>query len=301
MNTTRLFLLLFASITFYACEKDIDIDVPAGKQWLVVEGYINNVNRFYNYVVLSNSVDYFNPNLQGLPVSNATVTITEGEWRNNQYVWDRNTTVQLRELNFPGIPNNFRSGVYFDPRLITDSSNALIGRPQKDYLLEIAFAGKTYSAITRLLPPVTLDSLTFADSTYDDDDARYEMRMTSNYKEPDTIGNRYLYFWQWRENRTNFGWGGLTFSRAPGRDDLVNGQYIKLTHPQGLPVGDTIQYMLTSVTRETYNFWDSYQKARDNNGLFQTPVNLISTIQGPDVIGCFSGFSISTRTQIVKK
>jgi hypothetical protein len=283
---------------FTACEKDFNIKTDSNNPLLVVEAYINNQMREYNYVVLSRSLDYFSTDFQSVGVSNATVTITEGEIISNQYVWNPATKVQLTEASSTGLPTNFTKGVYFDPRLATNAQRAFLGTPGKSYLLEISEGGRQYSSITTLLPPVPIDSLTAGYQYVDSNQTK--LRLTDHYKDPDSLNNTYFYYFRYHDNRDNFGWGGLSKSRAYGADDLSNGQYIHLTFPRGYVVGDTVNFYMASVTRDVYNFWDSYNKARENNGPFSTPVSLVSNIKGENVTGCFSGLSLSSKTIIVK-
>ena len=70
--------LLFVTL-FTSCEKNFDIKVQANQPMLVVEAYINNETPSYNYVILSRSLDYLSLDFQSTPVTDATVTITEGE------------------------------------------------------------------------------------------------------------------------------------------------------------------------------------------------------------------------------
>jgi hypothetical protein len=293
-------LLLFCFV-LPGCEKDFDLKPQSNKPLLVVEAYINNQMRDYNYVVLSHSLDYLSLDFQGTPVKNATVTITEGERINNKYTWDQASRVQLFEANLAQVPQNFRSGVYFDKRLLTDSLHALLGRPGKSYLLEIKDGVKEYSAIATLLPPVQIDSLTTGYGFIDEDDGnKKKLRITNHYQDPDTINNTQLYYYRFSENRNRFGWGGLYRNRIPGTDELTNGQHIDLTHTRGFVIGDTVNYYMASVTRDVYNFWESFNDARNNNGPFATPVTLESNIIGNNVTGCFSGMSLSSKTIIIR-
>ncbi len=294
------FAVFTTGILLAACEKEIDIALKPSNPQLVVEAYINNLLPEYNYVILSRSQDFFAPKFESVPVQGALVSITEGELQPNQTItWDVARKTTMREVNVPGVPVNFRNGVYFDPRLITSPAASLRGQIGKYYLLEIEAAGKQYSAIAHLLPSLPVDSVT-AGFSFTDEDGVAKVRITNHYKDPDTLGNRQLYYWRFRDNRTNFGWGGLTRSRAPGRDDLTNGEYIRLTHPQGFVAGDTVNYFMASVPVDIWNFWDSFNKVRDNDGPFSTPVSLGSTIRGTDVLGCFSGLSLSAKTVVVK-
>jgi hypothetical protein len=296
---------LVSLIAFVACERDFDIKIKNNEPQLVVEAYINNLLPTFNYVVLSKSKNYYEPGFQNTPVGGAKVYITEGELSaDNKYRWDETSTRELREVALPQVRNSPASGVYFDPRLVTDSANALRGKPGKHYLLEIEVEGKKYTATTALLIPVPVDSLStgnyFVDED-DDHDTLTKARITVYFKDPDTIGNTQLYYWRHGGIRNNFGWGGLGANwYTPGTDELVNGQNVKITHSYGFVIGDTVEYFMANVERKVYNFWDSFNKARDNGGPFATPVSLLSTINGENVTGCFSGFSLSTRNIIVK-
>jgi hypothetical protein len=299
VSCTALLLVLLT-----ACEKDFFIEVKPNKPLLVVEGYINNVLPAYNYVVLSHSQAYYSTNFQNVPVHNAGVYITEGALlQNGTYQWDAVTRTQMKEIQLPQYPAGSLPGIYFDPRLATDSTHALIGKPGKHYLLEIDAEGKQYRSVTVLLPTIPIDSLTtgFYYLDENEEDTLLKARLTVHYKDPDTVGNTQFYYWKYYSNRNDFGWGGMGTNRfTPTTDDLVNGQYIHLTHSSGFTVGDTVHYYMASVERKVYNFWDSFNKARNNGGPFATPVTLLNTVEGENVTGCFSGFSMSTKTMAIK-
>lgn len=299
-------IILLVSVTavLASCERDFDIVLKNNETQLIVEAYINNQLPLYNYVILGNSQDYYQSGFENIPVTGATVTITEGTLlANNTYAWNTATKKQLKEGRLPQYSNVLLPGVYFDTTLATSPANALIGTPGKHYLLEIETGGKHYSSITALLPVIPIDSLTsgfhFIDE--DEDTTQTKARITVHYKDPDTVGNTQLYYWRTRNTGDNFGWGALETNRfTSGTDDLVNGEYIHLTLSNGFELRDSVEYYLTSVERKVYNFWDSFNKARSNSGPFSTPVTLQNTISGENVIGCFSGFSISSKTIIIK-
>ncbi|MBO9202104.1 MULTISPECIES: DUF4249 family protein [Niastella] len=304
MKKAGTYLLMTAMALFASCERDFDIALKNNQSQLIVEAYINNELPYYNYVVLGHSQGYFEPGFENIPVTGAMVTITEGMLQaNNMYNWDQTSKRQLKEGRLAPFNDQFLPGVYFDPLLITDPANALKGIPGKHYLLEIEAEGKKYSAITTLLPPVPIDSVTSGFHYLDEDEDTTQMkaRLTVHYKDPDTIGNTQLYYWSTYDSRENFGWGAMGTNRfTPGVDDLVNGEYIHLTLSNGFALGDSVDYYLANVERKVYNFWDSFNKARSNAGPFSTPVRLLNTINGDNVIGCFSGFSLSTKSLIVQ-
>lgn len=294
-------LLMGMLATLASCERDFHIDLKTGDPELVVEAYINNELPTFNYVVLTFSQGYYDTSVQSIPVTGAYVTITEGFLdADGTYNWDRSTEKRLVEADVPQVPGGAVPGVYIDTNAFTNPAIALKGKIGKSYLLEIETKGSRYSSITYLPAPVTLDSLTsgdyFVDSIYE------KARLTLYYKDPDTIGNTQLFYWRNNFNhRNSFGWGAIGSSRfLPGTDDLNNGQDLQLTPNNGFLLGDTVNYHLVSVERKVYNFWDSFNKARDANGPFATPVKLESTIVGENVVGCFSGFSLSTKVIVVQ-
>jgi hypothetical protein len=301
----RFFFITALVVSFMSCERNFDIQLEENEPQLVVEAYINNELPLFNYVILGRSQGYYENGFENLPVTGATVSITEGTLTdNNVYSWNQATKKRLKEGKLPQYGNTLLPGVYFDSVLSTNQPNrALKGTPGKHYLLEIESGGKRYSAITQLLPVVPVDSLTsgyhYIDN--DDDSTLTKARITVHYQDPDTVGNTQLHYWRHGYDLDVFGWGGLGANRfTPGTDELVNGQYIRLTHSNGFLLKDSVNYFLVSVERKVYNFWDSFNKARSNNGPFSTPVKLLNTIDGDNVIGCFSGFSVSQKSIIVK-
>lgn len=284
-----------------SCERDFHIELKTGEPELVVEAYINNELPQFNYVVLTYTQNYYDTSVQSIPATGASVTITEGtQATNGKYDWDQSTQKRLIEADVPQVPGGAVPGVYIDTNAYANRGSALKGKIGKYYLLEIETKGNHYSSITYLPPPVTLDSVAsgnyFVDSIYE------KARLTLYYKDPDTIGNTQLYYWRNNFNhRNSFGWGAIGSSRfLPGTDELTNGQNLQLTPNNGFLLGDTVNYHLVSVERKVYNFWDSFNKARDANGPFATPVKLESTIEGKNVVGCFSGFSLSTKEIVVQ-
>lgn len=283
-----------------SCEKDFFIDLDSAPVQLVVEAYINNEEVVGNYVILTYSQNYYDTGFQGIPATGATVSITEGILDGDgTYQWDASTKKQLHEGNVPSVPGGTVPGLYIDTSGFNNAPTALMGKPGKSYLLEIDIKGSKYTSVTSLPQPVILDSVTpgnyFFDSIYQ------KARLTLHYKDPDTIGNTQLYYWKNNFNHSkSFGWGSYGSNRfLPRTDDLTNGQYMQVTPNNGFPIGDTVHYYLVSVERRVHEFWDSYYKARDNAGPFATPVKLKSNIMGENVVGCFSGFSISAKTLIV--
>lgn len=290
--------ILFFCILFSGCEKNFNIQLKNNEPPLVVEGYINNEMADYNYVILSKTQILSDNSMTSIPVKGASVNITSGIRNDNGTItWDRNSTITLKESSLPGISVNSGEGIYTDPNLTTNPSKALKGEPGKYYLLEIESEGRSYSSVTTLLEPIPIQLST--GDRYTGDDGISRGRINVHFRDPDTLGNRMLFFWKDMYNQDSFGWGSLgTPKRMTFSDEINNNNYIRLTHSYGFIKGDKITYLVAHVTREVFAFWDSYNKAVDEIGLLAIPQPLTSNIQGEDVTGCFSGFSISTATII---
>lgn len=285
---------------FTGCEKNFDIGLGHTEQQLVVEAYINTEIPEYNYVILSKSQTIQNAEITSIPVKNALVKISEGSlMQNNTIAWDRNATVILKEATLPDVPAGISDGIYTDPKLQTDPAHALRGIVGKYYLLEIEVNGEAYTATTSLLHPIPIDHLS-TDYHYTDEDGSNKGRVTVHFKDPDTTGNFQLFYWRHSDNKESFGWGSLgTSKRIISSDENNNGSYMRLTNSYGFVKGDSITYYMANVTRDVYNFWDSYNKARNSNGPLSTPVSLTGNIRGNNVTGCFSGLAISAATVVM--
>ena len=289
-------ILLF----FTGCEKNFDIGLGYTEPQLVVEAYINTEIPEYNYVILSKSQTIQNTDITSIPVKNALVKISEGSLlQNNTIEWNRNSTVILKEATLPDVPENISGGIYTDAKLQTDPAQALRGISGKYYLLEIEVDGESYTASTPLLYPIPINGLS-TDYHYTDEDGSNKGRVTVHFKDPDTTGNYQLFYWRHSDNQKSFGWGSLgTSKRIINSDENNNGSYMQLTNSYGFVKGDSITYYMANVSRDVYNFWDSYNKARNSNGPLSTPASLLNNINGKNVTGCFSGLAISSATIVM--
>lgn len=276
---------LLLAVTFVSCEKEIDVPLPSSDSEIVVEAHINQFNPLFNYVILSRSVDYFNPRLDAIPVSNAQVFITEGAINGNDTVWDDINKVQLVEVAQDTIP-----GIYFNI--------GLRGRIGFVYRLEIEADGKFIHGVTTIPQLVPLDSLTssFTVNPVNDKDTGYFM--TIHFDEPVATGNNYRYLFKTGGDTISFGWGSINDEDGAFNDDIVNGIYRNFTFGDRFKYGDTMTFYLTSIDRPSFNFWDSYSQARNNGGPFATPVQLKSNISG--AIGSFTGKAVSRKRLIFR-
>ncbi len=276
----RIPYLLVAILLITACEKEIKIDLPPAPQEIVVEAYINDWSPLMNYVILTHTVDYFNPDLSLPAVSGAQVEISEGTVNGSDTSWA--FPVVLPELAADTLP-----GVYFNP--------LLNGEAGKVYRLEAWVDGKYLHSITTIPEPVSIDSVE-VDVHLEQDSFGY---LTVFFYDPPARGNNYRMIFRYQPDSVIALWGSINESDALRDDEFINGETWDFRYTRRFDYGDTLQYFLNSIDRNTYLFWDSYFDLRGNSGNpFATPVKLQSNIQGG--IGCFTGYGVSYRQIIIR-
>lgn len=273
--------IALASLLFASCEKEIDLDLPPAPDELVVEAYINDFNPFLNYVIITHTVDYMNPDLSLPAVSDALVYVTEGTVNGQDTVWEPNA-VQLIEVAKDTIP-----GVYLNP--------FLQGKSGKVYRLDIEARGKKVQGVTYIPMPVAIDSVQMK-MKYEQDTTGL---LTVFFFDPPERGNNYRMMYKLGGDSLFGSWGSLNDGDVIRDDEFINGETWDFRYTREFALGDTIDYFLNSIDRSTYLFWDSFFSLRGNSGNpFATPVQLKSNLQG--AIGCFSGFGVSYRRIVVK-
>lgn len=275
-----------ALVVFSSCEKDIEVTLPSAPQEIVVEAYITDFTPLYNYVILSRTVDYFNPQINLLGVKGAQVFVTEGVANGTDTTWDTANKIQLIEVAPDSVP-----GVYFNP--------LLNGRPEHVYKLEVNADGKYVHGVTTIPKKVPLDSLTYDIVINPDNNKDTGKFMTIHFMEPAEKGNNYRVMYNIGSDSTFFGWGSIDNGNSVFNDDVINGVYRHFTYGRNFKFNDTVRYFFSSIDRHSYNFWDSYASARNNGGPFSTPVTVKSNVQG--AIGSFTGMAVTYKSIIIKR
>ena len=281
-NLGRILSLLIFVASFSACEKEIKIDIPASKQELVVEASINQLSINFNYVILSTTLDYFNPSLSLAAVRNAEVYITEGDIIGNDTLFDIANRVQFIDYVDTIFP-----GIYL--------SADFRGVAEKPYKLEVFLQdGRSITGTTFIPKPKTIDSLNF-------------------WFEPNSKDTNVFFYMNWLDGpeQDNYrltlkkgffpilsGWGnGTRFYTFD--DSQINNQTRPFFNFSPYKYNDTLHIYLATVGRKEFLFWDSFRSAAGNGGPFATPVAVKSNVTG--AIGSFTGYGLSQRSVIFRK
>jgi hypothetical protein len=272
-------ILFLATIQLAACEKEIKINIPASKEELVVEASINQLSPTLNYVILSKTMDYFNPSLSLLAVRNAKVFITEGNIVGSDTIFDVANQTQFFDL-----VDSLFSGIYVNP-LFT-------GKVETPYKLDVELVdGRKITSKTFIPKPVVIDSMHY-------------------WFEPNNKDTSAYFYLQWQDGPeqnnyrvvlkkgsipflTGWGYGDRFYSFD---DALINNQPRPFLMLNPFKYGDTVNIYLSQIGRPEYLFWDSFRNAANNGGPFATPVSVKSNVTG--AIGSFTGYAL-TQEQII--
>jgi hypothetical protein len=297
LKITFLTLSAVISILLQSCEKEIDINVPtAQKQW-AVEASINQFSPFLNYVFISNSIDYFKPDLTIGGVAGAEVYITEGSIIGNDTIYNGPTTQFFSIGSFEGLDSiidNFEliqnlSGIYVNP--------SFRGESGKTYRLNIKLQnGDEITGNTFIPNPVLIDTIKYTIGNSVDTAGKKEAFVSFFWNDPPGQNNYRLYV-----NRSFtgilLGWGASDFSRTFD-DQLLDNTPRAYSIFRPFRQTDTVHVYLTTIGRREYLFWESFGNAVNNGGPFATPVQLRSNING--AIGTFTGYGVAYKSIILE-
>jgi hypothetical protein len=313
-----LVLTAISAITFYSCEKEITIDLPATEPKIVVEGTLFSGQP--PIIFLSWTQGYFEPTdintITDLYISDPTVVAS---------ISDGVTSFPLTPLCLSDLPEEFQDDVSealgipisdlagFDICAFTNFD--LIGQPGTLYTLNVNYQGKQLVSSTKVPELVELDTLWFdVVSSFPDDSLGF---IFGNITDPDTMGNAYRWFAKrinhypmWAEDEYLRGeqkdtryiaplgsvfddefFNGLSFEFAYYRGDEPNtGKFDDLNIERGFfKRGDTVAVRGCTIDRLAFRFIDSFETQVGSQGSpFSIPANLQTNVSGG--LGAFIGY-----------
>lgn len=287
----KIYFLLIV-ILLAGCEKEILVTLPNTTQDYVVEASVNQIFPTLNYVYISKSLDYFNPDLSIHGISGASVFITEGIISGTDTLYT-GTKYQMTDIaTIPGADTLFKgfSGIYFNL--------SLVGKVQTPYLLEIklpdgtSITGKTF--IPKVVP---IDSIpyTIANTNINNKDKK-DAYVNLFFTDPPEQNNYRLELHHSTDS-VMIGWGAADSYRTLD-DQQINNASRFVSYNRPFSQGDTLNFYLNSIGRREYLFWLSFNGAYNNGGPFATPVTVSSNING--AIGSFTGYACAFKQVILK-
>jgi hypothetical protein len=301
--------LLLGVLTFSSCEKVLDIDLPAGVNGIVFEGYIENGT--FPYLIISRSENYFDPiNTAAEAIANSLVeadsvfiTVDGVRHEMNRLCLSQLTPEQqelaLQALGFQSLPEGLDFCIYikFD----------MVGELDKTYALKAYVEGQEYNAVTTIRHQVFLDSLWYKDELPLDSFGSIWLNLTDPAGTDD-------YYYMWSENLTQNRSmfpvnGGPSFG-----DRLFNGETIEFSIYQGSNLasnsgsgeeywwfteGDTVVVKLGVTDKGVYDFWESVDAASNLNP-FSSPTPVFTNFDNGGR-GVWAGYATTVDTFVCVK
>jgi len=291
MKTIRLLLLLVLGFSGAACEEEFIPDVPNTPPSLVVEGYIEGGERpAPPFVILTRSVPFFqeidSEQFSQIFVRDATIRVREG---------DREVVLQevcLSELTPEQIALAEQlfgldlGNLGFDFCAYADLSFQMLGEAGKTYELEVEADGQQLTATTTIPPAVRLDSLRFFPTPGEPSDTLRELRIF--FQEPGSRQNFYRYQTQVNSEPLRSPFNSVVDDR------LINGKQVEVPLPKAEPpeadfdpstfgfyrLGDTVLVKWMTIDQAHFDFWNTLEFNRANQGPFSNYTVIDNNIEG---------------------
>lgn len=303
MRRINLYIIFIISLIFQACERDITLDLPDPKSFVVVHGQIEPDS--FAIVSLSRNSPYFAPvdlaTIAGLVINGALVIVSDGIEQ-----------------------DTLQPAFYFQHfTLFNYRGTKIKGQYGRTYTLKIVTPNEELEAVTTIPLPVPLDSLwvrTRADLIREAGNLTPGPRdeeliaLYFRYSDPAQPGNFVRAFSRRNEETL---WSS-SFSSIYS-DELINGQSVEFILQRGKEAylfndsltfeefgyfekGDTIYTKWCTIDRPHYTFWNTLQSATGGSGNpFSTPTIVATNIQARrgNGLGIWGGYGTSLDTFIV--
>ena len=271
--------MLLLSLASCNLEQEIDLELPVYESQLVVESYLQPGEPYT--VLLTQSAGFFDPFpsendefLEQILVDDAQVAILHN---GNRY--------------------ELENGLFFNPftlQLFNYGTTEIMPEDfDNDFELEVITAtGQRATASTRLLAPVSLDSIIFDGNNSADSTLSALTYFEDEFRESDN-------FYRFMIHRATL---DSLYSDFVFSDRVVETSTVVVGTAPDFAVGDTLINTLIHITPEYYDFYNSVQGAIFSNGNpFAQPGGIISNIEGDaNATGIFTTLQIDRVTSIIE-
>ena len=263
------FLLLILPVVLLACEmkQDVELDLPAVKQEVIVECYLEPGGEYR--ALVTKSLDFFeSTQLEG--VDTAQIIISSGEEEIALWNLRQADTLYNKVFNYW-------------------HSDTVEYKEGKEYQISISLNGETIvSGKTRFLPKATIKDISFSFDT--DTTAAAQIKIEDN--NPD------------KKNYYRVVIRGTNPKHAPTYDEIWTDEtaqdgVLTVKTPAVFIAGWGPAVNIFHIDEKYYRFLKSVQQARDANyNPFMQPSTIQSTLDG--ATGVFTALSLSTDTVVVE-
>lgn len=307
-NLIPLIFLAIALIQIYSCEEIFIPEDVTPKEEYVIEGHIELSDfNIPAYVILSKSVSYFaefdTSLLNQIYITDATVFVNDGE---KDVKLEYTCISELDQITQLKILSEVGDKIFSKNMcLYIDKKNEIKKAVGKEYKLKITHNGNIITASTIMPDAVKLDSIYFKAAPGVPNDTMTLLWV--KFTDPGGIDNYYRYkVVKMSKNQFKSG-----FSLR--KDILFQGKEIDFPLPNPLnsndenfnpetsnlfKKGDTILLKWSTLTKEHYEFWESFQFS-NNQGPFSSYVRAKDNIEGG--IGIWGAFNSQNELLIIPK
>lgn len=277
-NVIAVAAAFFFIALFYSCTTDITVDLPDPKEQLVVEGYIEQDAA--PYILLTRNSPFFgNIDLNDVEqylVHDAIVTVTDGI-----------ATDTLEEVCFDVTSGDRTFTVCFYV------AQNMKGELNRKYDLRVEAEGKVLTATTMIPGLLELDSLYY--EPHENPNVDSLVQLVAAYDDPDTVGN-YIRFFTQRNSEPMYAafafddlfFNGETLTFPVQRAEDPDTDYDADTYGYFWK-GDTAIVKWTSITKATYDFWNTLDYETNSGGPFGSATVIKTNIHGG--LGIWGGYA----------
>jgi hypothetical protein len=252
----RLFIIAsfaFCSSLLFSCQKVIKVDLNSTDPKVVVEAEFSD-KPGPHYVKLTHTVNFDQPNVFP-PVTGATVKLSDNAGNSEVLTEDS-------------------PGIY--------KTSSMTGVPGRKYTLDITANNKTYTAVSEMFQPVSLDSLTIQKGLFRD--AR---NVHAHFTDPAGVKNWYRLVQIINDTATK--------DIYITEDILRDGQPIdellfSNNNNDTLVTGDSIVVKLQSIDQGVYDYWRTFIQMGFAGPQAPTPANPKSNFSN-GALGYFSAYA----------
>lgn len=293
------FFTLLVIVGFNSCEEEFIPDIVDGEQQFIVEGYIQSGNSTIpTYVLLTKSIPYFSElsqdGLNDIFVKNAIITVSDGQHE-----------IELTHFCLDDLPDNLKplikSGLGLDSIngefnfcAYVDINNEIEILENRKYDLDIQVDGNSITASTTIPTFVPLDTIWTQATPGEPLDSFSQLYCRIN----DPVGENYY--------RYKNGYVGQVIKTplvSSIADFLFDGKKFKFPMDRAFTefnhdeqetiaffrTGDSIQVQWICIDKEQYDFWNTLELDRLQQGPFSSYIRAKSNVNG--ALGVWSGMS----------
>lgn len=290
-------LAVVCCLSFWACEKVIDLVPESQDPKIVVDGSIETGQP--PVVFVTESLNFFKtltPDLLStIFARNARITVSDGT-----------RSVTLREYAIPsGIAGRFVFVYSTDTALPAAQMTGVAGRR---YTLSIDFEGKNYTAVTTI-PRLDkkFDSLWWQPAPRNPDTNR--VNVFARISDPPGLGNYIRYFTSRNDSAFLPGINsvfddnivdGITYNIQVFRGQSRNAE-LDVNEFGFFRRGDRVRVKLTNIDKATYDFWRTWEQNQQNTGNpFGVPIKVLSNISN-NALGIWAGYATQVDSLVIPR